>query len=67
MRRYNYNYTVLDTLPPNALTVKAYADARGCNTAYIYKLWREHNDPKKRKPIDFKIILFHDINFVIPE
>jgi hypothetical protein len=58
-------YRELDSLPNGAKTVQQYASERGCNTAYIYKLWKQANDPDVLKDIPFEIVLFKDINFVI--
>lgn len=67
MRRYNDNYSTVEQLPVNAMKVKDYADTRHCNTAYIYKLWAKvKRGEKTPEDIGFTIVLFHDINFVIP-
>ena len=53
-------YREVKELPPNAMTVKGYADRNTFSTAYVYKLLREG----KAK---FEMITFQTINFVIPQ
>jgi hypothetical protein len=52
-------YPVYNELPANALTVAEYCIIRGCSNPYIYKLHRTGK-------ADFKIIVFKNINFIIP-
>jgi phage tail protein X len=54
-----YQYELIEQLPTDAITVSQYARAKGCDTSYVYHLL-------KRGKADFKIVLFHGINFVIP-
>jgi hypothetical protein len=50
---------VVDKLPAAALRVSEYAEARSCNTSYIYELIR------KGKNVDFEIVIYKGINFVL--
>lgn len=59
-------YRELNDLPHDAITVKQYARQQDCDTAYIYKLWKQSIDPVKPKEISFEIVKIRDINFVIP-
>lgn len=53
-------YEQVNELPPNAQTVKQYADERDCTTSYIYHMI-------KRGKADFKIVVYNGINFVVKE
>lgn len=56
-------YREVESLPKRALTVTAYAKEKGWDNSYVYKLWKQHiNDGKK---IDFEIVVFSGVNFVI--
>ena len=59
MKKNVNKYDVVNKLPPNALTVKEYADKKGISTSYIYKLVRE-------KKAQFRIVTFQTINFILP-
>ena len=63
-RKYSHDYTHVDTLPHGAMTVSEYAAKRDCTIPYIYKLYRKHIE--EGKAIDFNIVVFQKINFVIP-
>lgn len=62
--RHN-KYRIVDDLPQNAMRVSEYAAIRpsskgtGCNTSYLYELVR------KGKNIDFEIVVYKGINFVL--
>ena len=53
------NYRVVERLPAHALRVSEYAAQRECNTSYIYELIR------KGKNVDFEIVIYKGINFVL--
>lgn len=53
------NYRTVDKLRPDALRVSEYAAQRDCNTSYIYELIR------KGKNVDFEIVIYKGINFVL--
>ena len=53
-----YEYTIINQLPPGAVTVSQYAKGKGCVTSYIYHLI-------KRGKADFNIVVFQGINFVV--
>lgn len=54
-----YNYTIVDTLPANAIKVSEYAKERNCSTSLIYH-------EIQRNKATFEIIQFQGINFVVP-
>lgn len=59
-----YQYREMNKLPSTAMTVSQYANSiMNCNTSYIYELVRKS---KEGKIIDFEIVTFKGINFVIP-
>lgn len=60
MRKTRKQYKEVTKLPAAALTVAQYAEQRDCTTPYIYELIR------KAKNIDFEIVIFKGINFIIP-
>ena len=60
--RHN-RYRTVDYLPDNALRVSEYAEQRQCNTSYIYELVRKSLEGKS---IDFEIVVYKGINFVVP-
>jgi hypothetical protein len=54
-------YPVVDELPPHAMRVSDYAAQRGyASTSYLYELIR------KGRNFDFYIVVYKEINFVIP-
>lgn len=53
------NYRTVERLPATALRVSEYAAQRECNTSYIYELIR------KGKNVDFEIVIYKGINFVL--
>lgn len=66
MKNTRHNkYRVVDTLPIDAMRVSEYAAQRatvhgtGCNTSYIYEL------VKNNKNVDFEIVIYKGINFVL--
>lgn len=60
-------YREVSKLPRRAVTIAAYATSKGYETnSYIYHEWRRHVGPQK-KNIDFEIVVFQKINFVIPK
>jgi hypothetical protein len=60
MKNTRHNkYEVVNDLPNDAMRVSEYAAQRECNTSYIYELI------KKGKNIDFKIVIYKGINFVL--
>ena len=59
MKRNINKYEQVNKLPANAMLVADYARQRDCTTAYIYKLIAQQK-------ADFKIVVFHGINFIIP-
>lgn len=60
----NSRYETVNELPANALTVAQYAANQNYSTNYVYNQVRDAE--KKGKQIDFKIVVFNTINFVIP-
>jgi hypothetical protein len=63
MKRRINDYKTVNILPKNALSVADYARKLNCTTPYIYKLWREHLS--KKKEINFEIVMFSGINFIV--
>lgn len=63
MKKNIGKYPTVETLPINAVTVKQYAENNNFTTANVYKLYKERN----KKSISFSIVLFNEINFVIPD
>lgn len=59
MKKNTGKYSQVLELPPNAQTVKTYADVNNISTAYVYKLIREGKNK-------FKIVVFQGVNFIIP-
>lgn len=59
MKQNVNKYPVVDTLPAHAVTVKEYAEQESISTAYIYKMIKEAKN-------NFKIVVFHGTNFIIP-
>ena len=59
MKKNLGKYPEVKKLPPTAVTVKQYADGKGVSVPCIYKKIRENR-------ADFKIVVFQDINFIIP-
>lgn len=64
--RYN-EYRTVSRLPNNAIPVSQYAGIKQCNTSNIYKHWRKVKAGKSINDIGFEIVLFQNINFVIPK
>lgn len=58
MPRLN-QYTIVDSLPDNAIKVSQYAKDRGCHHSLIYH-------EITRKKANFEIIQFQGINFILP-
>ena len=65
MNKRQDKYEVVNKLPANAFTVSQYAKECGFSTNYIYNLIRANRD--NGKEIDFNIVTFHSINFIIPK
>lgn len=63
MGKRQNKYKSVKTLPPGAMSVAQYASNRGCNTSYIYKLWRTKKGQDKTE--SFEIIEFQGLNFVL--
>ena len=63
MGRRQNKYRKLDKLPGDAMSVKQYADRRGCNTSYIYKLWRNKKGINNTE--SFEIVEYQGINFIL--
>jgi len=59
MKQNNNKYREVEKLPPNAKTVKNYAEDIGITTAYVYKQIKQ----KKNK---FEMVVFQGVNFIIP-
>jgi len=59
MKKNKGKYDEVPVLPPNAMSVRNYANLKGVDTSYIYKLVRE-------KKNDFKIVIFQTVNYIIP-
>lgn len=60
MKKTRHNtYRTVDKLREDALRVSEYAAQRNCNTSYIYELI------KKGKNVDFEIVVYKGINFVL--
>jgi hypothetical protein len=62
MGKRQNKYKSVKILPPGAMSVAQYANIRGCNTSYIYKIWREKKGVNKAEC--FEIIEFQGLNFV---
>lgn len=59
MKKNENKYMVINVLPLNAKTVGSYASSNGITQSYVYhKL--------SRGKADYKIVVFQNINFVIP-
>lgn len=67
-KRRRHKYLEVDYLPEGAMKVSEYADKRDCNTSYIYKLakMKRENIPTEQDT-SFEIVVFHGINFIIPQ
>ena len=62
MGKRQNKYKSVKSLPQGAMSVAQYANVRGCNTSYIYKLWRLKKGQDKTE--SFEIIEFQGLNFV---
>jgi len=60
MKRTRKARKVVTELPRNAMTVADYARHRNCTVPYIYEL-------ERKGKANFYIVIFHNINFVIPQ
>lgn len=60
MKPRSQKWEQVETLPANALTVDQFAKKNGYGVPYVYKLAKRENNDK------FKVVIFRDINFVIP-
>ena len=59
-------YPEVDKLPDNAMRVSAFADLKGWAVGYVYvKYERSLINPKTT--VDYKIVQFQGINFIIPD
>lgn len=63
MGKRQNKYRQLDALPPYAVSVAQYATDRGCNTSYIYRIWKEKQG--KTKNHSFEIVEYQGINFIL--
>jgi len=54
-------YPNVDKLPVNALTVDSYCKQMNYTTANLYK------KVKNKKNIEFEVVVFQGINFIIPK
>jgi hypothetical protein len=54
-------YREVEVLPKSAMSVRQYAEAKGCTTAALYMAQK---DTDKN---DFEIVTFKSYNFVIPK
>lgn len=62
-----YNYTIVDTLPDNAVKVSEYAKQQGYTYPYIYELLRKvRNNEIEKSKAGFDMVTFQGINFIIP-
>lgn len=61
------DYPVIDKLPGNAKSIALYAQERGCTIPYIYELYWGNERKNKPAKADFKIVMFQNLNFVIPD
>ncbi len=59
-------YPEVTKLPKGAQRVKAFADAQGWAVGYVYVKYERSLDPSKGTQVDYKIVQFQGINFVIP-
>lgn len=67
MKNKQRKWLEVDNLPDTAIKVSEYAKQRRCNTSYIYKLAAMKQDEiKTDQKINFEIVEFHGINFIIP-
>lgn len=57
----NRKHKTVDNLPNDAMLVSEFCKIKGYTTSYLYKLVR------LGKNFDFDIVIFKDINFVIPK
>lgn len=62
MGKRQNKYRTVKELPKGAMSVAQYATIRGCNTSYIYKLWRTKKGNDRTE--SFEIIEFQGLNFV---
>lgn len=59
-------YDVVTKLPANAMRVKPFADSKGWAVGYVYVKYERSLDPEKKTQVNYKIVQFQGINFVIP-
>lgn len=62
MKKTSYRtriYPKVDSLPPGAMTVAEYCNLKGITTAVFYMRL-------KRGTASYKVVVFQNINFVIP-
>jgi len=67
MKKRVNEYRTVTKLPNNAILVSEYALEGDCNTSNIYKHWRKISKGTATTiDLGFEIVLFQNINFVIP-
>lgn len=59
-------YPKVTTLPKAAQRVKAFADSQGWAVGYVYVKYERSLDPEKKTTVNYKIVQFQGINFVVP-
>lgn len=59
-------YPEVDKLPSKAQRVKTFADAQGWAVGYVYVKYERSLDPSKKTSVNYKIVQFQGINFVVP-
>jgi len=65
MKKRTNTYRIVDKLPAKAVLVAEYADSKRIGEPAIYGQWRRHIN--NQSPIDFEIVIFKNMNFVIPK
>jgi hypothetical protein len=63
MGKRQNKYRAVKELPKGAMSVKQYANLRGCSTAYIYKIWRNSRGVNNGE--NFEIVEFQGLNFIL--
>lgn len=60
-------YPEVERLPKGAQRVQAFAKGRGWAVGYVYVKYERSLDPSKKTTVNYKIVQFQGINFVIPD
>lgn len=65
MKRNEGKYKVVDKLPKNAVLVKEYADSENVKEPAIYN--RYARAIREGKALPFKIVIYVERNFIVPD